>query len=281
MIPRSSVMRRFAPRLLLVTGLVLAAGLTFMPRPAHAYFFPTPVFVCPTFTNHGNRFSTIQAAINHSSNPEIIYIFSGTYYEHLHIDGLNGESSTNVQLVGLGNVTVDGDGDGIVLSIGSYGNTGYTVSLLNIEITGGYSASGSYGAGGIWNYGNLTLKSGTDVTDNDGDWGGGVSNSGTTSSLTMTGNSEIEGNTAYTNGGGIFNQGTVTMRNSSEVINNLADNNGGGILNGSGTVTLDDSSTIYDNQADTDGGGIYNDATVSLYSPSAVYANNPDNCVNC
>ncbi|GER87746.1 hypothetical protein KDW_19080 [Dictyobacter vulcani] len=84
--------------------------------------------------------------------------------------------------------------------------------------------------------------------------GGGIYNRGT---LTIS-TSSIGNNTA-TNGGGIYNYGTLTISTSS--IGNNTATYGGGIYN-DGTLTINNSS-IGNNTA-TDGGGIYNYGTLTI-----------------
>jgi predicted outer membrane repeat protein len=78
-----------------------------------------------------------------------------------------------------------------------------------------------------------------------------------------------------TNGGGIYNKGTVTMNNKSSVSNNTARYDGGGIYN-NGTVTLNGSG-VSKNTAGTRGGGIYNNGgTVTQNGGTSVSGNMPD-----
>ncbi len=95
--------------------------------------------------------------------------------------------------------------------------------------------------------------------------------------------SRIEGNTAATDGGGIFNAGQVVLRRTS-VAGNQAGEEGGGIFNSAtGTATLF-TSKIIKNIAVTDGGGIFNEVggTVNLNTATGtvVVKNRPNNCVN-
>ena len=82
--------------------------------------------------------------------------------------------------------------------------------------------------------------------------GGGIYNAGTVNVTDST----ISGNTATFNGGGIYNAGTVNVTDST-ISGNTAINNGSGIYDNFGAVTVTDS-TISGNSAGTDGGGIYN-----------------------
>ena len=159
------------------------------------------------------------------------------------IDGLITPSNTSQPNA----VTIDGGQQFTVFWIGS-GQTG--VELDNLNITGGYN---TFGGGGIYNDGSLTLNN-CMVAGNTapGGQGGGVFND-IDGSLTVT-NSTVSGNSATT-GGGIVSYGTLTATEST-VSGNQATTSGGGIaLYGAATIA---GSTISANQvaAGGSGGGI-------------------------
>ncbi|MGK4579966.1 hypothetical protein [Kitasatospora sp. HPMI-4] len=131
------------------------------------------------------------------------------------------------------------------------------LTLCGIKVSTGSTGLG----GGIFNAGKLTLKE-SQVTGNTADDnGGGVYNTGGTVTLV---HSSVSGNTA-TNGAGIYNQlnGTVTVKNS-KINGNQADSNGGGIHNASGTVTAEDSTFEHNTARDDFGGAISNSDRVTL-----------------
>jgi|GEM_PF-2100226 CSLREA domain-containing protein len=107
---------------------------------------------------------------------------------------------------------------------------------------------------------NVTIENGSASSN-----GGGIFNYGT---LTLT-NSTVTENGTTTFGGGIANNGTLTLVNST-VSGNLAGDDGGGIWGG-GAVTLINS-TVSNNTTNRNGGGIYAYGTVSL-SASTVISN--------
>jgi hypothetical protein len=95
--------------------------------------------------------------------------------------------------------------------------------------------------GGIYNDGSLTVNNST-VINNNADYGGGISNKG---SLTVN-NSTVSNNIGYINGGGIYNNGNVTVNNSTitgnkqgqfedEIITSNIVNNGTLVVNNSTT----------------------------------------------
>jgi hypothetical protein len=88
--------------------------------------------------------------------------------------------------------------------------------------------------------------------------GGGIFNNGTLTLISCV----VSGNRATFNGngGGIFNAGALVLQGGSTVSNNSAENEGGGIYNAvsTATVTMQESSTLSGNSAGDFGGGIAN-----------------------
>jgi hypothetical protein len=99
------------------------------------------------------------------------------------------------------------------------------------------------GGGGIGNYEIATIENST-LSDNVGEFGGGVYNGGT---LTIK-NSEIMYNSAKFNGGGVYNAGTLKISHGA-ITSNTAGDTGGGIYNDGGTVNLT-STWVTDNTPD-------------------------------
>lgn len=169
--------------------------------------------------------------------------------------------------------TIDAHGASRVLSVE---NTAQAI-ISNVIVQGG---SASF-AGGILNFGSLTLAGVTSVRGNQASSGGGIGN---VAVVTMNGSSEVTDNDAST-GGGIFNSfqsifplpsvGLVTMNDNSRVSDNEADaGGGGGIWNDFAagftmTVVLNDSSTV----AHNDGGGLAGRGSMILNDFSTVSNN--------
>lgn len=159
---------------------------------------------------------------------------------------------------------------------------GVTATLANLTITGGTGqpgpyASGSLGAGGILNGGDLTLIScvitGNRALHNGS--GGGILNTNT-GSVVLRGASVVSGNVAENEGGGIDNAGRVTVSQSSMISKNIAGDFGGGIMN-SGALTID-ASTMSQNSTRFAGGAIYNRSrgTVTVQNSSMVSDNSTE-----
>jgi hypothetical protein len=173
-------------------------------------------------------------------------------------------------LMGIPSAELNADGSGTVLTVAS----GAVVTLADLLITGGNSASSTSG-GGVYNDGTLTLNGDSQVDNNTGFVGAGINNDGT---LTLNGDSQVDNNlsppTLGAGGGGIFNEGTLTLNGSSQVDGNNT-GYGGGIVDYSGTLTLNGSSQVDNNTASTQGGGIYDAiGTVILNNASQVDNNN-------
>lgn len=170
---------------------------------------------------------------------------------------------------------------------GNYANrvlrveSGGKLELKNINVIHGLADRG----GGIYNAGTLILNGGG-VGDNradsgDGDWdrgwGGGLFNA-IGGIATITG-STFMSNNATSDGGGIYNAGTMTITNSTLSANSAAPvyGVGGAIYNDGGSLTIT-ASTLTLNRASLHGGGIMatgNNGTVALIN-STVSGNSAD-----
>lgn len=161
-------------------------------------------------------------------------------------------------------------------STADFGGGIYTegvLTLTDVIVTGNQADSG----GGIYvAAGTTTLDSGT-VSGNTAaatlNSGGGIYVNSSATLIVQNG-STIGGDTAgETNsaefGGGITNVGTTTI-DGSIISGNAASNSGGGIYNVAGSVTIT-SSTVSGNTAEGDGGGLYNvSGTLTVESSSTI-----------
>jgi predicted outer membrane repeat protein len=293
----------WALRRISIVAALTAAGFAIGGTPAAAHAASRLLIVCGRCPTTSFTYNSIQDAIDHDSNGATIMVLGGTYDENLHVDGAydqyGGESAANITVRGSGKVIVNGGENGSVLIVGS----GYAAKFVNITLTGGSYIIG----GGIYNSGTVALEGTSSVTDNSALYGGGIFNygvvtlagtasvSGNTASsfgggivngdpgagLTMAGNSTVHDNHGGSDGGGIYAEGPVTMMGTSSIYKNTTDANGGDILDGEGTVTLEQSATIHNNTAAVSGGGVYVAGGSVVGPQSSIYANTPDNCVNC
>lgn len=158
--------------------------------------------------------------------------------------------------------------DATVVTINANAASQSLVTISNFEIFGGRDVTFS-GAGGLKIQGKSSvLISNSDIHNNSGDLGGGISIFGTNASVVLT-NSKIRNNTAQTAGAGIYceSSASVTIQNQSAISDNVSDGTGGGIhalsecqitLNSGDTLgTFQMQEGIFANVAETFGGGIY------------------------
>lgn len=155
-------------------------------------------------------------------------------------------------IVGAG-ATVDGNGYNCIYS---YANLAVADLTVTNCIGNDYGGGNTFGGGiGVYN-GGLTI-SGSTITGNTADSGGGVYTGGKyAGDLTIT-DSTITGNTANTNGGGVLAGGGVvnlTLSNTS-ITGNTA-YAGGGVLSSGANTTITDS-TISDNNSTYFGAGYW------------------------
>jgi predicted outer membrane repeat protein len=152
-------------------------------------------------------------------------------------------------------------------NVASYGGGIFNSGTLSISasILSGNTAY-EYG-GGIWNdpNGATVAVSGSTLSGNVATNGGGIYNEGTLTVVAGT----LSGNTAGFNGGGIYSQGTLTVSGST-LSGNVASNGGGGILN-IGILTVKNTSTITGNTAPVGSGAdVYNQRGLYLDSSSTI-----------
>nr|WP_242030648.1 Calx-beta domain-containing protein [Coleofasciculus sp. FACHB-501] len=143
------------------------------------------------------------------------------------------------------------------------------LSVTNSTISGNTALDWG---GGITNYGTTSVTDSI-ISNNTAVYGGGIYSEDGTISIT---NSTLSGNTAEAEGGGIYTDGTINITNST-ISSNTANEWGGGISNyGSNTVS---NSTISGNTAGYDGGGIYTEGTTTVTN-STITNNTADDDAN-
>jgi hypothetical protein len=180
--------------------------------------------------------------------------------------GLGGALSNNLgatmvvedQSTVTGNFTTSNYGQG-----GGLANFG-TFTLSHSTLSGNTAAVG----GGILNRGQATLRYATlsNNTTTSGN-GGGLYNDTSSSSATLT-NSTLSGNTAATNGGGIYNAGYVNCNGFTTLSGNATTNGlGGGLFNKNSAKLTNvnfSNNTSSAINASSAGGGIENSGTLTV-----------------
>ena len=170
--------------------------------------------------NVPSDYTTIQGAINASSDSDEIIVSPGTYYENIYFNGKNIHllSSDPLSTSVVTATIIDGNAVGSVVTFA--GTETSSCKLIGFTITNGYSVMG-----------------------------GGINGNGTHANIKY---SIIITNVASHSGGGICRcNGTIEQN---KILGNLANNYGGGLYNCVGIIQ---NNTIYDNLADYGGGGLY------------------------
>ena len=221
-----------------------------------------------TTTTDGGAGSLRQAIIdaNTSLGADTITFLSGGSYT-LTIAGTGEDAAATGDLditealtingAGVGSTIIDGNSLDRVFQVHSG-----TVTFSDLTIQGGLLGGGQHGAGvAIESGASLTLDT-VNVTGNQANGGsnqgGGIYNAGT---LTIT-DSSISNNATGSHGGGLYNEGTANI-SQSLLAGNTATNNAGGIYH-TGASTLDLTNvTISGNTSTGNGGGIYSEANVT------------------
>ncbi len=257
----------------IVVFLIIAALLfSFLPMSkAQAATTATLTVTKVADTNDGvcDADCSLREAIAVAASGDTIYFASG-------LSGLTITLDSGMGQLDIGkNLTIDGSTLASPITISGGGATrvfwtqsGYTVSLISLNIIDGAPASSQVGAG-IANRANLTLTdvvlSGNSCTSSNGgaiyNFAGGI--------IKIT-NSTIENNTSTINGGAIFNAGSLHITGSTFTGNEA--NNGAAIYN-SGALTLTNS-TFGSNTASSKGGAIYNASGGSLDATNSTFSAN-------
>ncbi len=149
---------------------------------------------------------------------------------------------------------------------GGIGNRGQ-LSLVDITLVNNEAIDGA----GILNEGELAIINSVIESNQAEENGGAVSNNyAFRPSLTVS-NTQLRGNSAGSNGGGIFSTGDLAIGQGSALVENVADQKGGGIYNGATLpVTITDTllqSNRVDNTSgenDHEGGGIFTVSPINI-----------------
>jgi hypothetical protein len=215
---------------------------------------------------------TIGHAISLASPDDAILVAPATYYENLTIN-------FNLGIIGSGASTtiIDGGQLDSVVTVPN-NNTALVLSALTLRNGNSQNASG----GGVANYGGIVTIFDSIISRNFAEYdgpesdGGGIYNTGTlTLDRSTVSENSVSGN-YYSYGGGIYNGGNLTINDSivSENSAITADAYGGGIYN-SGTLVINRSTINGNLGGDGDipeGGGIDNSGTAAVAN-STLYGN--------
>ena len=218
--------------------------------------------------------------------------FAAPYTITLSMGELLVTDDVDVDASGVGGVTVDAGGDSRIFDVDAAGGAGseQEVAFTSLTLQNGNSSMGGSSAPDAG--GAVDLKAGSEATFTDvnvfgstaGLNGGGIHAGGGTVVLVTTsadGASEISGNTALVEGGGLWTSGTLTVSGNTLVDDNegqgdAADGGGGGLYNQGGTLTVGDGVTVSNNRAtgaSGSGGGILNNGGTLTVGAATITGN--------
>ncbi len=147
----------------------------------------------------------------------------------------------------------------------------YNKGVLTLRGNSSISGSTNVFGGAVYNIGTLILQDNSTISNNSGGAGGGVFNS-TYATLILQDDSSISNNTATSQGGGVYNVGSLTLQDNSSISGNTA-SSGGGVDNRS-DITLEGNSSVSNNTASNgSGGGIDNNGSIALTGTSSISGN--------
>jgi len=200
---------------------------------------PTTRTVCSA----GCGYTSIQAAINASTDRDTVLVGPGTYAENLNF-GSKGVAA--VSLEGAEGTIIDGNGSGTVVRFDSAGS--YQARLAGFTVRNGRAASG----GGIRISGASPTIEDCIVTQNEAvSAGGGLYLENGAAPILR--NCVVTLNTAAY-GGGIYSSGSSPLIQSTTISLNTAGNGGGGVFVSAGSPTFM-GGAIRENTATLGGGG--------------------------
>ncbi len=199
----------------------------------------------PTIYVNGSTFAVQNCTSNGSNGGTFTAIDSQITYENNNGHGLS-----------AGNVTIQNS----TLNCNNNAYYGLTYSgNMTMDSTSVINANGNgygYTGGGLRAYGTSTVDAGAKINILNNKRNGmenyGTFNVAEGATVTVTGNNEPS-----TNGGGIYNGGTLVLPTDTTIMNNYAEQTGGGICN-AGTVTIPNGVELYNNHAGNAGDDIFN-----------------------
>lgn len=171
----------------------------------------------------------------------------------------------------------DGEAGGVMNASGTFAMSGNAKIYLNTTANqgGGVSSIGSTASFTMSDNAQITQNSATGVEGHEDEFpgfGGGIYCEDST--VTLSGNAQVDNNSAH-NGGGIYlTDSTCNLTQNTTVHNNTAELRGGGVHIDRSTCNLTQDTALYNNTAKLTGGGVYiAGGTCSMADACAVYQN--------
>ncbi|MFB9592652.1 hypothetical protein [Streptomyces racemochromogenes] len=228
-----------------------------LPGPDTLFLTPGCTYTLTAADNPGNGLPQVTTDVNIIGNGSTVRRQSATDFRIIKVSGTGGRLTLNNLTVCDGRSASGGEGGG-----GIAAGLGTTLTLNPVEVTRNFAGVTGPG-GGIVSFGALTLRNSTVSYNISTHNGGGIYTYGTTN----ISNSTITGNTAKDDGGGMDTRGSLTLTNS-RVTENAARFGGAGINAYQLTGTITDTLIRGNSAAENDGGGLYNrDSTLTLNGP--------------
>ncbi|MGE3840786.1 MAG: choice-of-anchor Q domain-containing protein [Vicinamibacterales bacterium] len=233
------------PPPMIVVAAMAAAAIAWAAVPL-AQAQPATLTVCG-----GCAYSTIQAAIFAANAGDTISVTDSVHYE-VHVVVFK---DITIQGLGAASTAIDGGGNGAVFTV----TQGTSATIQHLSIRNGSHSGVSLAAGGINNFGILTLSHCRFTGNSSQNSGGAMRNH---HGIVTIDHCTFSGNSTSASGGAIDNiLGDGLAISTSTFSGNFASLGGGAILNG-GPATID-ASTISGNSAFS-GGGISNIGTLTV-----------------
>jgi hypothetical protein len=207
-------------------------------------------------------YSSIQQAIDYSSDGSVVVVCDGTYTENLVIDKAIRLESAN----GSETTIIDGGGAGSTLTVAA------TAAVAGFTIQGGTGSPNPYETtqligGGVLALADVVLED-CEIANNEADFGAGLyADLGVQVDLDGV---VIGGNAAVTAGGGLYLTGATVFFNDVDVTSNAADYGGGAYV----TDTIASyTGTSFDNNLAEFGGGMFLSNSALTMASTTVSAN--------
>lgn len=196
-------------------------------------------------------YSTIQSAINASSNGDTVLVSDGTYTENI---DFSGKAITVTSVNGAGSTTIDGNQSGSVVTFATSEGSGSVLDGFKLTNgSGHFNGYYDYYGGGIYCSGSVPSIVNCNITSNSSpDYGGGIYLDASSPTIN---NCNINNNTAISSGGGFFSENIC-----SPVLNDCTiDGNSAGWGGGIGfywNTGLTLTNCVISNNTADEGGGI-------------------------
>jgi parallel beta-helix repeat protein len=204
----------------------------------------------------GQKYTTIQSAINAAKNGDIVKVNPGTYTENINFNGkaitVTGTKPTTPATVKK--TIINGNRNGAVVTFESKEGAGSVLEGFTITNGSGYAESpGDTYGGGVYCSGASPTLTDNVITGNRVNQSGGGVCCGDCSP-TLTGNT-ISGNTADANGGGVACYPAAAVLTNNVITGNAADQGGGVFCFSSAPILTNN--VISGNTASSEGGGVF------------------------